>query len=297
MAGEQIRNEIWLERLDAERLVRYYAVLAKRYRFRHLGIRIMLLLAAIGGAASLLKVFPQVFQLIAGFSVVALVVVGFAFNEAGKSAVLNLIKIIKIECRALLKCRALWDEWKRLWMNLKQNSDDDVHREDERLARRLSEATGWTGHAEIGEEDHKLIIGQNGTGRNTAERFGGHPARPGQNLRPGPCFQGKHLRGRRKNKEARHGERINDLFLWDLSLTVPFIFREQFANRYSIRDCIPKWRICGSGGNWKTRLGLIPRDWGGGSSWEQSVRPITGTQPRVCIRLAGSNPACRTTIV
>ena len=296
MVGEQIRNEIWRERLDAERLVRYYAVLAKRYRFRHSGIRIMLLLAAIGGVVSLLEILPQVFRLIAGFSVVALVVVDFAFNEARKSAVLNLIKIIKTECRAL-KRRALWDEWKRLWMNLKQSSDGDVRREDERLARRLSEANGWTGHAEIGEEDHKLIIGQNGTGQNTAERFGGHPGRPGQNLRLGPRLQGKHLRGRRKNERARHGERTNDLLLWDLSLTVPFIFREQFANRYSTRDCIPKWRICGSGGNWKTRLGLIPRDWGGGSSWEQSVRPITGAQPQACIRLAGSNPACRTTIV
>ena len=28
-----------------------------------------------------------------------------------------------------------------------------------------------------------------------------------------------------------------------------------------------------------------------------SARPLTGAQPQACIRLAGSNPACRTTIV
>ena len=207
MRNIRIRNEIWRERIDVERLVGHYEVLAERHRFRHLWIRIILLLAVIGGAASLLKVLPQVFQLIAGFSVMVLVVVDFAFNETGKSAGLNLIKIIKTECRTL------GDEWKRWWMNFEQISDGDACREEKCLARRLSEATGWTGHAEVGEEDHELIIGQDGTGRNIAERFGRYPAGSGQNFRLRPRFQGKSLRGRRKNERARYGERINDLFL------------------------------------------------------------------------------------
>lgn len=86
---------------------------------------------------------------------------------------------------------------------------------------------------------------------------------------PASAFKASASGAGEKNAKARYGERADDLFLWDLSLTVPFIFREQFANRCSIRDCIPKWRICGSGGNWKTRLGFIPRDWSGGSSREQ----------------------------
>lgn len=148
MASEQIRNEIWQERLDAERLVRYYEVLAERHRLRHLWIRIILLLAAIGGAVSLLKVIPQIFQLIAGLSVIVLVAVDFAFNGARKSAVLNLIQI---------ECRALGNEWESLWIGPEQISDDDARRENERLARRLSEVTGWAGHAEVGE-DQKLNV-------------------------------------------------------------------------------------------------------------------------------------------
>lgn len=143
MASEQIRNEIRQERLDVERLVRYCEVLAERHRLRHLWIRIILLLAAIGGAVSLLKVIPQIFQLIAGLSVIALVAVDFAFNGARKSAVLNLIQI---------ECRALGNEWESLWIGLEQISDDDARRENERLARRLSEVTGWAGHAEVGED-------------------------------------------------------------------------------------------------------------------------------------------------
>lgn len=148
MVSEQIRNEIWQERLDVERLVRYYEVLAERHRIRHLGIRTILLLAATSGVASLLEVLPQVFQLIAGLSVTVLVVMDFALNEARKSAILNLIKI---------ECRALGNEWESLWANLERITDDDARRENERLVRRLSEVTGWAGHTEVGE-DNKLNV-------------------------------------------------------------------------------------------------------------------------------------------
>ena len=144
MVSEQTRHDVWRELLDAERLVRYYEVLAKRHRQRHLAIRISLLLAATSGVASLLKVLPQSAQLIAGLVITVLVVLDFALNEARKTAVLTLIKI---------ECRALGNEWKNLWASLEHISDDEARRENERLARRLAEVTGWAGQAEVGDDD------------------------------------------------------------------------------------------------------------------------------------------------
>ena len=60
MVSEQTRNDIWQGLLDAARLDRYYEALAERYRQRHLALRILLLLAAIGGMVSLLEVLPRV---------------------------------------------------------------------------------------------------------------------------------------------------------------------------------------------------------------------------------------------
>ena len=148
MAGERIRHDVWRELLDAERLTRYYEALAEKHRRRHLTIRVFLLLAAIGGMASFLEIFPDFFRevagLIAGLAVAVLVALDFAFNEARKTAVLSLIKI---------ECRALGNEWKGLWANLEHADDDDARRENERLARRLAEVTGWAGHAEVGDDD------------------------------------------------------------------------------------------------------------------------------------------------
>ena len=144
MVSEQTRHDVWREFLDAERLVRYYEVLAKRHRQRHLAIRILLLLAATSGVASLLKVLPQSAQLIAGLVITVLVALDFALNEARKTAVLTLIKI---------ECRALGNEWKSLWASLEHISDDEARRENEQLARRLAEVTGWAGQAEVGDDD------------------------------------------------------------------------------------------------------------------------------------------------
>ena len=144
MVSEQTRHDIWQELLDAERLVRYYEVLAKRHRRWHLAIRFSLLLAATSGVASLLKVLPQSVQLVAGLALTVLVALDFALNAAGKTAVLNLIKI---------ECRALGNEWKNLWAGLEHISDDEARRENERLAQKLAEVTGWAGQAEVGDDD------------------------------------------------------------------------------------------------------------------------------------------------
>ena len=144
MVGEQTRNDIWQGLLDAARMVRYYEALSERYRRRHLAHRILLLLAAIGGMASLLEVLPRVIQLAAGLAIIALVALDFAFNLARKTSVLNLVNI---------ECTALANEWKSLWASLERVSDDDARHENDRLERRLVKVTGWAGHAEVGVDD------------------------------------------------------------------------------------------------------------------------------------------------
>lgn len=144
MVSEQTRNDIWQGLLDAARLDRYYEALAERYRQRHLALRILLLLAAIGGMVSLLEVLPRVAQLVAGLAIIVLVALDFAFNLARKTSVLNLINI---------ECTALGNEWKSLWASLDRISDDDACCENDRLARRLVKVTGWARHAEVGVDD------------------------------------------------------------------------------------------------------------------------------------------------
>ena len=148
MVSESTRHDIWRELLDVERLARYYEALAEKHRRRHLVLRILLLLAATSGIASFLEALPPVAQLIAqlvgSVAIAILVVLDFALNEARKTAVLNLIKI---------ECRSLGNEWKSLWAKIEYIGDDDARSENERLARRLAEVTGWAGHTEVGDDD------------------------------------------------------------------------------------------------------------------------------------------------
>ena len=148
MVSEHTRHDVWRELLDVERLARYYEALTEKHRRRHLTLRILLLLAATSSIASFLEALSPVVQLVAqlvgSISITVLVVLDFALNEARKTAVLNLIKI---------ECRSLGNEWKSLWASLEHIDDDDARRENERLASRLAEVTGWAGHTEVEDDD------------------------------------------------------------------------------------------------------------------------------------------------
>ena len=148
MMTERTRNAVWQELLDVARLVRYYETLSDRHRRNHLIVRFLLLAAAAGGIAALLDVLPAIAQLVAGGLVALLVAWDFVSDYAKKAAVLHAIS---------LECSALEIEWGELWAYVDDNnaSDAEVRRENRRLARRLSEVTGWAGHADI-REDQKL---------------------------------------------------------------------------------------------------------------------------------------------
>lgn len=150
MTTDRTRNGVWQELLDAARLVRYYEALSDRYRRNHFVVRFLLLAAAASGVAALLDLLPPGFQLAAGGLVALLVVWDAVSDYARKAAILHAIG---------LECDALEDEWRELWADIEDRDIDDaeVWRRNRRLARRLSEVTGWAGLVDV-REDRKLNL-------------------------------------------------------------------------------------------------------------------------------------------
>lgn len=152
MVSAQTRNDVWQELLDVARLVLYYEALAHRHRRNHMIVRFLLLAAAAGAIAALLDLLPAaaqpVAQLVAGGLVALLVAWDFVSNYARKAAVLQAIS---------LECSLLEVEWRELWADVNDGHVSDAEARDKnyRLARRISEVTGWAGQADIGE-DSKL---------------------------------------------------------------------------------------------------------------------------------------------
>lgn len=145
MVSEQTRNDVWQELLDVARLVRYYEALADRHRRIHMIVRFLLLAAAVSGIAALLDLLPAAAQLVAGGLLALLVVWDFVSNYAKKAAVLHAIS---------LDCSLLDVEWRELWADVNNGHVSDAEARDKnyRLARRISEVTGWAGQADIGED-------------------------------------------------------------------------------------------------------------------------------------------------
>lgn len=144
MVSAQTRNDVWQELLDVARLVRYYEALADRHRRIHMIVRFLLLAAAVSGIVALLALLPAVVQLVANGLVALLVAWDFVSNYARKSTVLHAIS---------LECSLLEVEWRELWADINNDhlSDAEARDKNYRLARRISEVTGWAGQADIGE--------------------------------------------------------------------------------------------------------------------------------------------------
>ena len=150
MATNQTRNAVWQELLDAARLVRYYEALSDRYRRNHWAVRLVLLLAASSEIVALLALLPenmrQSVQLVAGGFIALTVIWDFVSDYARKAAVLHAIG---------MECSAVEIELKSLWSEIGSISDNEAQRRNTQLMRRISDATGWAGQADI-REDSKL---------------------------------------------------------------------------------------------------------------------------------------------
>ena len=147
VTNEITRNAIWQELLDVTRLGRYYDALADKYRRKHFFIRLLLFLAATGEILAFLSLFPdhaeQAIKLLAGFFIAVLVAWDFISDYAKKAAVLHTVG---------MECGRLETEWKSLWNELGNISEDEALEKNKDLSMRISEITGWAGQAGINED-------------------------------------------------------------------------------------------------------------------------------------------------
>ena len=152
MITQQTRQDIWDERLDVARLVRYYEKLSDKQRHYYFVIRGMLVLSAFSGAAALLKFFPENIQeeiaIVAGFVIALVTAWDILTNYARKAAVSHAIG---------KECSFLEIEWKDLWADANNHLLEDpvARKKNRRLARRITEVTAWAGYVNI-REDRKL---------------------------------------------------------------------------------------------------------------------------------------------
>ena len=144
-----MRDEIWNQLVDAERLVRYYGDLAQHYNRCSWILRGVILLFCMAGITALLERIPEWANLIV-YAVLAGAIVSEAIMNYEKKAAL--VGIIYIRCDKLL------DQWRDLWNEIDRAEpvDEEVIQEKyRRLRNDLTDVTGWV--ALCGISEHKRI--------------------------------------------------------------------------------------------------------------------------------------------
>ncbi len=129
MVSQSIRNTVWQDYLDVDRLGRYYEALADRYQWYYRSVRFLLLVMVIVSVAFPYTSLPQPISWIVGAMLVILTAILVAVDYVGdfskKSAVLHGISI---------QVKRLELEWEALWLEI-----DDANAEDSEIRRRNSE--------------------------------------------------------------------------------------------------------------------------------------------------------------
>ena len=144
-----LRNAVWQQLLDAERLMRYYGELADRYRRRKMVPRILMAVSSIVGAASIMidaEWVPDEAYLPAFLLVVAAVVWDFMHDDGDKAAILYSISV---------ECGEYETELHELWRLV-----DAEHPPEESFIRArlkdiessMDRATARAGYAGVGED-------------------------------------------------------------------------------------------------------------------------------------------------
>ena len=101
-ADSSLRNAVWQQLLDSERMVRYYGEIADRYRWRQMVPRMIMAVAAIGGAVGFaIEAVPEFaaakewIYIPAILLMIAAVVWDFMHDDGKKAAILY---SISVEC-------------------------------------------------------------------------------------------------------------------------------------------------------------------------------------------------------
>ena len=134
MVSQRTRNAVWQNCLDVSRVGMHYETLASRCVRRRDFLRVALLVAVIGSAASLFTPLnhPAATTVLAVAAAV-LALADYALNLAKKSAVLHQVSV---------DVARLESEWNDLRVRMDDEDDDDleVRSKDRRLKSRLMDA-------------------------------------------------------------------------------------------------------------------------------------------------------------
>ena len=142
----QVREEIWQNMIDAERLTRYYHKLTERYQWKRNALNFFLFLSAAGGLSALVQIIPQYLTPFLHIGVIVCVVLEFVRNYATKAAVLYTIR---------RDCQELLTEWRDLWQQQEYMDEQNLIQRNTQLSHRLDTITGRVDFIGI-QEDSSL---------------------------------------------------------------------------------------------------------------------------------------------
>ena len=166
MVSDQLRNDIWQELLDANRLVRYYEALANHYRRKHLATLLLLPVGAASSVAALYELIPQreVVQVVAN-AVVGIMAFWVLFADYAKKAeVANSISI---------RCSRLDFEWRSLWSAVEKEELDEAeaHSRSSALAKEMIDVTQRSGDAGIVDSRRLNVKSEAAAFKTVGERY------------------------------------------------------------------------------------------------------------------------------
>ena len=132
MASDYNIQQVWLGLLDSERLVRYYGRLGSRLYRWHLAATAFIAIGSTAAAASLLTHLPTYVSASLSMTVVAVALWSSYFDYSKKAAIASTTGD---------QCGKIAFEWERLWVELINLEDGEVHERVISLKRDMSAVT------------------------------------------------------------------------------------------------------------------------------------------------------------
>ena len=145
-----LRNAVWQQLLDAERLTRYYGELADRFRRRHKVPRYLMAASSVAGAAAIMFEavwIPDGAYVPAFLLVIAAVVWDFMHDYGDKAAILYSISV---------ECGEYETELQDLWRSVDAEQPPEeaaIRARLKEIASGMDRVTARAGYAGIGEDE------------------------------------------------------------------------------------------------------------------------------------------------
>ncbi len=144
-----LRDEIWNQLVDAERLVRYYGDLARYYNRCRWILRGAILLFCMTGITAFVESLPEWINLIVAAFLAGAVVWDAVMNYEKKAALLGIICV---------RCDRMLNQWRDLWNEVEREellAEDALEEKFRHLRDDMTDVTEWATLCGISE--HKRI--------------------------------------------------------------------------------------------------------------------------------------------